>query len=274
MKPQPLLFNNSSQNSQRANENQHKRKKSKIIFPKVPSASHRPPPPITVKPPSTTTTEPLPESANIQDDRKSLLKRDFLKNWRKRLNNWKLTIEKGFIQHGEVKMWKLKAAEGGNPWLRTVNDHVGRQIWEFDPDLGSPEELMEIEKARLNFTNNRLTNKHSSDLLIRLQFSKENPVLEVLPQVKVEEAENVTEGMVTDTLRRALNFHSSLQVHDGHWPGDYAGPMFLLPGLIITLSITGALNAVLSEEHKKEIRRYLYNHQAISISLMLLFYQV
>lgn len=30
---------------------------------------------------------------------------------------------------------------------------------------------------------------------------------------------------------------------------------------VITLSITGALNAVLSEEHKKEMCRYLYNHQ-------------
>ncbi|KAK8615221.1 hypothetical protein V6N13_068999 [Hibiscus sabdariffa] len=107
-----------------------------------------------------------------------------------------------------------------------------------------------------------------------MQFSKESPIAEVLPQVKVEEEENVTEEMVTDTLRRALTFHSSLQAPDGHWPGDYGGPMFLLPGLVIALSITGALDAVLSEEHKKEIRRYLYNHQAISISLMLLFYQV
>ena len=31
---------------------------------------------------------------------------------------------------------------------------------------------------------------------------------------------------------------------------------------MITLSVTGALNAVLSEEHKKEMCRYLYNHQA------------
>ncbi|KAK9017680.1 hypothetical protein V6N11_000688 [Hibiscus sabdariffa] len=63
-------------------------------------------------------------------------------------------------------MWKLKFAEGGNPWLRTVDNHVGRQIWECDPDLGSSEELIEIEKARLNFTNNRLKTKHSSDLLM------------------------------------------------------------------------------------------------------------
>lgn len=65
-----------------------------------------------------------------------------------------------------------------------------------------------------------------------IQFSKENPVPVVLPPVKVEESENVTEEMVTNTLRRAISFHSSIQAHDGHWPGDYGGPMFLMPGLV------------------------------------------
>ncbi|KAK1566469.1 hypothetical protein Q3G72_000322 [Acer saccharum] len=131
-------------------------------------------------------------------------------------------------------MWKLKIAEGDNPWLRTLSNHVGRQVWEFDPKLGSPEDLAEIENARHNFSNHRFEKKHSADLLMRFQFAKENQGGTILPQVKA---------------------------HDGHWPGDYGGPMFLLPGLVITLSVTGALNAVLSEEHKKEMCRYLYNHQ-------------
>ncbi|NP_001310632.1 cycloartenol synthase [Ricinus communis] len=160
-------------------------------------------------------------------------------------------------------MWKLRIAEGsGNPWLRTTNDHIGRQVWEFDSSkIGSPEELSQIENARQNFTKNRFIHKHSSDLLMRIQFSKENPICEVLPQVKVKESEQVTEEKVKITLRRALNYYSSIQADDGHWPGDYGGPMFLMPGLIIALSITGALNAILSEEHKREMCRYLYNHQ-------------
>ncbi|XP_031255647.1 cycloartenol synthase 2 [Pistacia vera] len=158
-------------------------------------------------------------------------------------------------------MWKLKIAEGGSAWLRTTNDHVGRQIWEFDPKVGSPEELAEIETVRQHFWDHRFEKKHSSDLLMRIQFAKENPISAILPQVKVKDEEDVTEETVTNTLRRAVTYHSTLQAHDGHWPGDYGGPMFLMPGLVITLSITGALNAVLSEEHKKEMRRYLYNHQ-------------
>ena len=69
-------------------------------------------------------------------------------------------------------MWKLKIAEGGNPWLQTVNGHVGRQIWEFDPKLGSPEEIVEIEKARENFRKDRFQRKHSADLLMRIQVRK------------------------------------------------------------------------------------------------------
>jgi cycloartenol synthase len=69
-------------------------------------------------------------------------------------------------------MWRLKIAAGGNPWLRTNNDHIGRQIWEFDPKLTlSPEEISEIENARQNFTKNRFQFKHSADLIMRMQVN-------------------------------------------------------------------------------------------------------
>jgi cycloartenol synthase len=66
-----------------------------------------------------------------------------------------------------------------------------------------------------------------------VKFEKENPVSEVLPQVKLKESEKVTEEAVTTTLKRGLDYYSSIQAHDGHWPGDYGGPMFLMPGLVI-----------------------------------------
>ncbi|XP_050146235.1 cycloartenol synthase-like isoform X2 [Malus sylvestris] len=74
-------------------------------------------------------------------------------------------------------------------------------------------------------------------------FAKENPFATNLPQLKVKNQEEVTEEAVTTTLRRSLSFYSTIQAHDEHWAGDYGGPMFLLPGLIIALSITGGLNA-------------------------------
>lgn len=64
---------------------------------------------------------------------------------------------------------------------------------------------------------------------------------EVLPQVKVKDTEDVTEEAVTTTLRRALNFYSTIQAHDGHWPGDYGGPMFLMPGLVSSSLLIGSV---------------------------------
>ncbi len=51
------------------------------------------------------------------------------------------------------------------------------------------------------------------------------------------------------------------QADDGHWPGDYGGPMFLMPGMLIALYTTGKLSAVLSPQHRHEMVRYLVNHQ-------------
>jgi squalene/oxidosqualene cyclase-like protein len=40
-------------------------------------------------------------------------------------------------------------------------------------------------------------------------------------------------------LRRGVHFFSMLQTSDGHWSGDFGGPHFLLPGLIIGWYIMG-----------------------------------
>ncbi|XP_038720882.1 cycloartenol synthase 2-like isoform X1 [Tripterygium wilfordii] len=162
-------------------------------------------------------------------------------------------------------MWNLKLSEGNDPWLKSANNHIGRQYWEFFPDLGAPEERAEIEKFRDEFSKNRFVDKQSSDLLMRFQFTKESPSDEKMKlpaaMVRVKKGDQISEEMVANTLRKALRFYSTLQAQDGFWPSDYGGPLFLLPGLVIGLSVTGALNSVLGTHHRQELCRYLYNHQ-------------
>ena len=44
-------------------------------------------------------------------------------------------------------MWRLKIAKGyNNPYLYSTNNFV--EIWEFNPNGGSPEEREEFENAR------------------------------------------------------------------------------------------------------------------------------
>uniref|UniRef100_A0A8C8S3C1 Lanosterol synthase n=1 Tax=Pelusios castaneus TaxID=367368 RepID=A0A8C8S3C1_9SAUR len=55
-----------------------------------------------------------------------------------------------------------------------------------------------------------------------------------------------------------MRFYSSLQAEDGHWTGDYGGPLFLLPGLLITCHVA---KIPLAEEYRKEMVRYLRSVQ-------------
>ena len=62
-----------------------------------------------------------------------------------------------------------------------------------------------------------------------------------LPVEKVRSEEEITKEVVDTTVRRSLRFYSTLQAEDGFWPGDYGGPMFLLPGLVGSSSISSTL---------------------------------
>lgn len=72
-------------------------------------------------------------------------------------------------------MWRLRigAAASDEPYLFSTNNYVGRQLWEFDSEVGSPEELAEVEQARRDFSLNRSRFKTSGDLLWRMQVSQE-----------------------------------------------------------------------------------------------------
>ncbi|KAK9076017.1 hypothetical protein SSX86_004347 [Deinandra increscens subsp. villosa] len=159
-------------------------------------------------------------------------------------------------------MWRLKIAEGGkDPYLSSTNNFVGRQTWEFDPNYGSEEERLEVEKARLHYWNHRHQVKPSSDVLWRMQFMREKKFKQDIAQVKIEDGEEVSYEKVTTILRRSMHLFAALQAEDGHWPAENAGPMYFMPPLVICLYITGHLNSVFPEEHRKEILRYLYCHQ-------------
>ncbi|XP_004513122.1 probable oxidosqualene cyclase [Cicer arietinum] len=161
-------------------------------------------------------------------------------------------------------MWKLKlSSEGDEELVRSVNKHIGRQFWEFDPNLGTQQERAQVEQARNEFHHNRFITNTISDLLMRFQFEREKglKMKDSDYKVKMKKEEEVTEEVVEMTLKRALRNVSMMQADDGFWPGDYGGPLFLMPSLVIGLWVTGALNAVLSPDHQTEMRRYLFNHQ-------------
>nr|ARS25031.1 AS1 [Ilex pubescens] len=160
-------------------------------------------------------------------------------------------------------MWKLKIAEGKGPYLYSTNNFAGRQIWEYDPEAGTPEEREEVEKARETFRKSRKQGIHPcGDLLMRMQMKKESGIdVLSIPPVRLGEKEEVTYEAVTTSVRKAVRLLRALQAKDGHWPAENAGVNFFSPPLMISLYISGAINTVLTPHHKKELVRWLYNHQ-------------
>ncbi|XP_021060874.1 lanosterol synthase [Mus pahari] len=55
-----------------------------------------------------------------------------------------------------------------------------------------------------------------------------------------------------------VTFYTKLQAEDGHWAGDYGGPLFLLPGLLITCHIS---HIPLPAGYREEMVRYLRSVQ-------------
>lgn len=75
-------------------------------------------------------------------------------------------------------MWRFVSGgshgQGANtsdnhPLLHSLNNHIGRQTWVFDPEAGTPEERAQVEQLREHYTANRFEQKHSSDELLRFQ---------------------------------------------------------------------------------------------------------
>ncbi|KAH7839666.1 hypothetical protein Vadar_007066 [Vaccinium darrowii] len=82
-----------------------------------------------------------------------------------------------------------------------------------------------------------------------------------MPPVRLGEQEEVNYETVTTALRKAVRLNCAIQSNDGHWPAENTGPHFFTPPLLISLYISGVIDTVLTAEHRKEMIRYLYNHQ-------------
>eukprot|EP00190_Bangiopsis_sp_CCMP1999_P005493 CAMPEP_0198733352 /NCGR_PEP_ID=MMETSP1475-20131203/45031_1 /TAXON_ID= ORGANISM="Unidentified sp., Strain CCMP1999" /NCGR_SAMPLE_ID=MMETSP1475 /ASSEMBLY_ACC=CAM_ASM_001111 /LENGTH=733 /DNA_ID=CAMNT_0044496637 /DNA_START=86 /DNA_END=2286 /DNA_ORIENTATION=+ len=129
---------------------------------------------------------------------------------------------------------------------------------EFEDDDDSSESAdvkAEIEAARENFTANRHKQRHAGDRILRI-LAKHFPFNE--PLTDGDSAGGKTKTHVDSCIRDGIKYFSTLQMKDGHWPGDYGGPMFLLPGLVIACYVT---KTDLGPQRRFEMLRYLRNMQ-------------
>lgn len=100
--------------------------------------------------------------------------------------------------------------------------------------------------------------QNSADKPYRAQALRENKFdAKNAPVISIQ----TTDPLIQSAMKAAvkgMHYYSHLQAADGHWPGDYGGPMFLMPGMVIVHHITGV---PIGEERSKEMIRYLFSHQ-------------
>jgi cycloartenol synthase len=156
--------------------------------------------------------------------------------------------------------WTLRTNTGDSPLgpvQHTLNGHLGRQLWHFDKSVKpEPWEAERLGEYRAAYAVESEGRHHSADEPYRLQCLRATGGKRrqgVSPPAGASEA-----ARVEASLRSGIGFYGTLQMGSGHWPGDYGGPMFLLPGLVIACYVT---ETELPEPHRFELLRYLRNHQ-------------
>lgn len=147
--------------------------------------------------------------------------------------------------------WKLLTQNGRQVWAfkadsQNIDDHLN------NANNYSPQELQDFTQ---DFAFDRQQNPSSADRVFRQQARRENTTLFA---GKIPTAETPEDQKLTNSLIKGIHYFSQLQSKDGHWPGDYGGPLFLLPGLLIATYIAAT---PFPKPHQEMMKIYLLNHQ-------------
>ncbi|GAA5979903.1 hypothetical protein JCM5350_005536 [Sporobolomyces pararoseus] len=127
-------------------------------------------------------------------------------------------------------------------WRLSSSDH-GRHVWHYQDASTSP--VWGQDETRVK--EQPLQNDESKYWLgLNLEEEEETGKLKD------------PKGNPFESAKNGYEFYKRLQSKDGHWSGEYGGPMFLLPGIIISMYIT---KTPIPREWKIEITRYLSNLQ-------------
>ena len=133
------------------------------------------------------------------------------------------------------------ATDGASATVKLTGEAAGRQIWRYVGEANDGADGAEpFDPA---------ANPNASDQLYRRE------------RLRAWRAAHPREALPAEPLAKALAFYQQLQCDDGHWGGDYGGPHFLSPGLVVVWYVTGRRDDVLDEHQRRAMVRYYENHQ-------------
>ena len=113
-----------------------------------------------------------------------------------------------------------------------------------------------MPKSFKAFEFDRSRNPNSADKVFRSQA-----LTSTLPSARLRHSppdDAPLDDKASHGVQQGMLHYERLQDPSGFWPADYGGPMFLLPGLVITTHIT---STDLGRGRRAAMLRYLWNHQ-------------
>lgn len=144
----------------------------------------------------------------------------------------------GPLGQTDPKRWRLSSATDG-----------GRHVWHYARDPDAPETTGPYESV-WGPDSEQLRNQEQQNDETAYWLELDLPLPE---QINPEPAASPIQA-----AHKGFEFYKRIQSNDGHWAGEYGGPMFLLPGIIIVMYVT---KTPIPPEWKIEIARYLANLQ-------------
>lgn len=147
------------------------------------------------------------------------------------------------------KNWKLYTQNGRQVWAYKSNaKHFNEVKQNFSP-------LSEEEKTQMqtDFAFNKSVNPNSGDKVYRA-FA----LAKGFESYKEKAQSHSLLHRVEHSIRKGFHYFKHLLSDEGHLPGDYGGPMFLMPGLIIASYLS---KKPLPPQHIELMKIYIQNHQ-------------
>jgi cycloartenol synthase len=137
---------------------------------------------------------------------------------------------------------------------------IGRQTWTSSSSSSSSSQLSAQNKLSKSFTASE--NPNAGDKIFRAQMLAANGGQpdDAIPPPGKGQVEKTSRSTIVEALSTGWDFFFKLQCDDGHWAGDYGGPLFLLPGLILAEFVAGKK---MSEARADAMECYIRNHQQI-----------
>jgi squalene/oxidosqualene cyclase-like protein len=135
----------------------------------------------------------------------------------------------------------------------------GRQLWttteENSKTSGVEELVQELASGGRAQGFNASVNPNSCDQIFRAQQIR-NYLSAGGTAPSMAKAKTVQEA-----VKKAAHFYSMLLTEDGHWAGDYGGPHFLMPGMIIAWYVMGKPPRMLDSQQITMMIHYITVHQ-------------